>query len=31
VAMVLDQALTIDPGSRSLDDVDLEPAACEAA
>jgi tRNA-dihydrouridine synthase B len=32
VATVLDQALTIDPGSRSLDDaVDLEPASCEAA
>jgi len=31
VAMVLDQALTIDPGSRSLDDVDLEPSAREAA
>jgi len=32
VAMVLDLALTIDPGSRSLeDDVDTEPASCEAA
>jgi tRNA-dihydrouridine synthase B len=32
VTQVLDQALTIDPGSRWLDDgVDDEPAACEAA
>jgi tRNA-dihydrouridine synthase B len=32
VAMVLDEALTIDAGSRWLeDDLDLEPPACEAA
>src|SRR5439155_1346796 len=32
VAVVLDQALTIDPGDRTLDDdVDDEPASCAAA